>query len=191
MAIVGLGNPGQEYVDSRHNIGFWLLDQFAEKFNLRFVRLTGFSCLVSKFIRSEKNIYLIKPMQFMNHSGKELQKVFSLFSVSREEILIIHDELDLKIGAYKISTQKGPGGHNGVSNIRERLGYLPPRLRIGMSGEREPGSTLSEYVLSLLTTDEKKYLNEQLPSYIQSILYFIDLGLDRAINLVNLKPKIL
>ena len=87
MAIVGLGNPGLEFVDSRHNLGFWLLDKFAEKFNLNFERLTGFSSLVSKFIRSGRNIYLIKPMQFMNHSGRELQKIFSDFSVSEKKLL--------------------------------------------------------------------------------------------------------
>jgi PTH1 family peptidyl-tRNA hydrolase len=191
MAIVGLGNPGLEYVDSRHNLGFWLLDKYAEKFNLKFERLTGFSCLVAKFIRSGKNIYLIKPMQFMNHSGRELQKIFSGFSVSGEEALVIHDELDLPLGAYKVSNRKGPGGHNGVSDIRQRLGYLPPRLRIGMSGVREPGTTLSEFVLSPFSTNEKEYLNKQLPLFIQSILHFIDLGLDKAMNLINLKPKIL
>ena len=191
MAIVGLGNPGHEYVDSRHNIGFWLLDKFAKKFNLNFERLTGFSCVVSKFIRSGKTIYLIKPMQFMNHSGRELQNLFSLFSLSGEQILIIHDELDLPLGAYKVSNRKGPGGHNGVSDIRDRLGYLPPRLRIGMSGFREPGTSLSKFVLSPFSTDEKKHLTKQLPLFIQSILHFIDLGLDKAMNLINLKPKIL
>jgi len=191
MAIVGLGNPGLEYVDSRHNLGFWLLDRFAEKFNLKFEGLTGFSCVVTKFIRSGKNIYLIKPLQFMNHSGRELQKIFTLFSVSGEETLIIHDELDLPLGAYKMSNRKGPGGHNGVSHVGECLGYLPPRLRIGMSGVRKPGTTLSEFVLSPFSAEEKKYLNKQLPLFTQSILHFIDLGLDKAMNLINLKPKIL
>ena len=74
MAIVGLGNPGLEYVDSRHNLGFWLLDKFAEKFNLSFERLAGFSCLVTKFIRSGKNIYLIKPMQFMKTKEQKKKK---------------------------------------------------------------------------------------------------------------------
>ena len=90
-----------------------------------------------------------------------------------------------------MSNRKGPGGHNGVSDIRERLGYLPPRLRIGMSGVRELGTTLSNLFCPHFLQNEKEYLNKQLPLFIQSILHFIDLGLDKAMNLINLKPKIL
>jgi PTH1 family peptidyl-tRNA hydrolase len=185
IAIVGLGNPGELYDNTRHNIGFWIVDQLALSLNLKLAESPTHTSHIAEFQRSGRNIYLVKPMTYMNQSGKVLQKLFSSFGIDNSSCLLVHDELDIELGKAKLSGKKGPGGHNGVVSVFESLGYMPARLRVGMFAERSPETSLSDFVLSSFSADEKKLLHQKLPDFIKYIFNFLDHGLDKAMNLTN------
>jgi len=184
-AIVGLGNPGELYDNTRHNIGFWIVDQLALSLNLRFVESPTHTSHIAEFQRSRRKVILVKPMTYMNQSGKVLQKLFSSYGIDHSSCLLVHDELDIELGKAKLTGKKGPGGHNGVISVFESLGYMPARFRVGMFAKRSPEISLSDFVLSSFSSDEKKLLNKNLPDFLKYIFNFLDHGLDKAMNLSN------
>ena len=185
IAIVGLGNPGELYDNTRHNIGFWIVDQLALSLNLKLVESPTHTSHIAEFQRSGRKVFLVKPMTYMNHSGKVLQKLFSSFGIDHSSCLLIHDELNIELGKAKLSGKKGPGGHNGVVSVFESLGYMPARLRVGMFAERSPEKSLADFVLSSFSADEVKLLQQKLPDFLSYIFNFLDHGLDKAMNLTN------
>jgi PTH1 family peptidyl-tRNA hydrolase len=184
-AIIGLGNPGEAYLNTRHNIGFWIVDQLALSLNLKLVESPTHTSQIAEFQRSGRKVFLVKPKTYMNHSGKVLQKLFSSFDIDHSSCLLVHDELDIELGKAKLSGKKGPGGHNGVVSVFESLGYMPARLRVGMFAKRSPEISLSDFVLSSFSADEKKLLHQKLPDFLKYIFNFLDHGLDKAMNLSN------
>jgi PTH1 family peptidyl-tRNA hydrolase len=184
-AIVGLGNPGEAYHNTRHNIGFWMLDHFAASVNIKFVESPTRTSHLAEFSRSGKKVLLVKPMNYMNQSGKVLQKLFSDFAIEQSSCLLVHDELNIELGKCKLSVNRGPGGHNGVLSVFQSLGYIPARLRIGMFAKRHPQVSLADFVLSPFSADEMKLLQHKLPDFLKSIFNFLDHGLDKAMNLTN------
>lgn len=157
--IVGLGNPGSKYRDTRHNIGFMSVDKFAddesipwkEKFNAEYATFS---------LKGEKG-YLLKPMTYMNLSGESVQKAAHFFKVEKENILVIHDELDLPFGSAELKKGGGLAGHNGLKSIAENMStrdFL--RLRLGIG--RPVHGDVSNFVLSSFSNDE----NIQLEKYI-------------------------
>lgn len=161
--IIGLGNPGKEYENTRHNIGFELLDGIADEY--------GFSNYQSKFkaeysegLINGQKIRLIKPQTFMNLSGKSVIEAKNFYKIDNSEILVIHDELDVELGKLKIKSGGGNGGHNGIKSIDNICGKDYFRLRYGIS---HPGvkSMVSSYVLSKFTSEEQEKL-ENINSFI-------------------------
>jgi len=145
--IVGLGNPGADYVDTRHNAGFWLLDLIASEWraSLRFEkRYNADEC---KFKAEDKDIYLLKPMTFMNRSGQAVAALARYYKIKPEQILVLHDELDLPAGTNRIKRAGGHGGHNGLRDIVNHLGSRDFfRVRIGIGHPGDAGQVIN-YVL--------------------------------------------
>jgi PTH1 family peptidyl-tRNA hydrolase len=145
--IVGLGNPGADYVDTRHNAGFWLIEQFAADQSLNFRFEKRYNADECKFKASGKDVYLLKPQTFMNRSGQAVATLARYYKISPEQILVMHDELDLPPGTNRIKQAGGHGGHNGLRDIVNHLGsrdFFRVRIGIGHPGD---ASQVTNYVL--------------------------------------------
>ncbi len=153
--IVGLGNPGEEYKKTRHNVGFMFVDRLADKENFSYDKKQEIEVLTIK------NMVLAKPQTFMNDSGRAVRKIMDFYKWKVEDLVVIHDDLDIAFGEFKIQRDKGPKVHNGIKSIERTLGRSDFwRVRIGIDN-RQPGvsyGTGADYVLSSLSKDELKEL---------------------------------
>ena len=150
--IVGLGNPGKEYINTRHNIGFELLDFFASKYNFSFNK-HKFNGEYAEFNFNGEKIIFLKPLSFMNLSGSVVSKYVSFFKINLDDILIIHDDLDMNFGRIKVVYDSSSGGHNGIKDIEKFIGTKKyTRLKIGISNDKTVDT--KDYVLGKFTDDE-------------------------------------
>ena len=182
--IVGLGNPGREYRETRHNIGFLLMDRLAVNLNARFTRLQS-KALVASTTYQERKIILAKPQTFMNLSGKSVQGLIHFYKLPFTNILIAHDDLDLPPGTIRIRPDGGSAGQKGMSSILERLGTDEfPRLRLGVG--RPPGQMQApDYVLQDFSNSERTLISETLNRAMEAALTFVTEGLNAAMNKYN------
>ena len=182
--IVGLGNPGREYRETRHNIGFLLMDQLAVNLNARFTRLQS-KALVASTTYHERKIILAKPQTFMNLSGQSVQGLIHFYKLPLTNILIAHDDLDLPPGTIRIRPDGGSAGQKGMSSILERLGTDEfPRLRLGVG--RPPGQMQApDYVLQDFSNGEWILISEILNRAMEAALTFVTEGLNVAMNKYN------
>ena len=158
--ICGLGNPGKEFTNTRHNIGFNLIDKLSNFYNfLPFKKDTKKEVLKGNI--NHQSCLLMKPLNFMNLSGQPIQEIVNFYKIDKKKIYIIHDDLDLELGKVKLKFGGGNGGHNGLSNIDEMMGKDYNRIRIGIN---HPGSKdlVSNYVLNKFTNDEMSLIEKKL-----------------------------
>ena len=151
--FVGLGNPGSQYENTRHNIGFKVIDKLIEDFGARDISKTSFE---GKLYRSA-NTFFLKPTTFMNLSGKSLITVKHFFKIDLDEIIVIHDDIDLPFGALRFKKGGGHGGHNGLRSCDALVGKEYIRVRIGV-GKSEHKSQVADYVLHDFSEDEAEKL---------------------------------
>jgi len=182
--IVGLGNPGREYRETRHNVGFMLADRLAVKLNARFTRLQS-KALVASGLYEGNKIILAKPQTFMNLSGASVQGLMHFYKLPIENMLIVHDHLDLPLGTIRIRPDGGGGGQRGMESILQRLGTdLFARLRLGIG--RPPGQMdAAAYVLQDFSLGDQAVLSETLNRAVEAALTWIAEGLDAAMNKFN------
>ncbi len=159
--IIGLGNPGKEYERTRHNVGFLFSDFLRAKWEFsEFTEEKRFSCRVSSGTRGIEKHFLVKPETFMNRSGDTVSGIMSFYKLSPEDILVVHDDLDIPFGSWKASKGSGSAGHNGISDIIGKIGTKDfRRIRIGIGrpeGDRDP----ADYVLDRFTSEEEARLPE-------------------------------
>ena len=122
VAIIGLGNPGTKYHRTRHNLGFWLVDELAQREKAIFKANKQYHAEVGQMPRNESKVLLVKPMNYMNESGKFLSPLLSYFKCSADHAIVVHDEIAFPLGEVKISRNKGAGGHNGVKSVISSIG---------------------------------------------------------------------
>ena len=182
--IIGLGNPGREYKDTRHNIGFMLIDQLAVRLNARGMRLQS-KAIVMSTTYEERKLILAKPQTYMNLSGQSVQGLLHFYKIPIENLLIAHDDLDLPFGTIRIRPGGGPGGQRGMASTIEKLGTKDfPRLRLGIG--RPPGRMdPKDYVLQMFSKDDMKFLPEILERGADAALEFVMRGLNAAMNKFN------
>jgi len=177
--IIGLGNPGKEYADTRHNIGFAMVNKIRQEFKFPdFEFNKKFNAEISsgdyKLQTTNYKLILVKPQTFMNLSGEAVQAILAFYKLSAENIIVIHDELDLASGRYKIATDSSSAGHNGVQNIIDQLGTQKfTRLRIGV-GEEHDGAPVCrleahDFVLRKFSEEEKQVIEKISPEIINEI----------------------
>lgn len=181
--IVGLGNPGKEYINTRHNVGFMVLDYFLgnnlkwkEKFN---------GLYYESLIEGEKVIFL-KPLTFMNLSGEAVVKYKNYFNLDIEDILVIHDDMDIDLGKYKLKRNSSSGGHNGIKSIINSLNsnaFL--RLKIGITHNKNIDTV--DYVLGKFNEKEMGLLKSNFNVYEEIIRSFVVNGIDKTMNIYNTK----
>ncbi|NEN76416.1 aminoacyl-tRNA hydrolase [Pelistega sp. NLN82] len=163
--IVGLGNPGPQYEATRHNVGFWLADQLAEDVKASFTVESGFFGQLARTKTIEGNLYILKPSTYMNRSGQSVRAVAQFYKIPVEEILVLHDELDIPSGQVKLKRGGGHAGHNGLRDIQAQMGSPDFwRLRIGVGHPRALGLSqqVADYVLHPPRKEDMPLLEEAL-----------------------------
>ncbi len=181
--IVGLGNIGSEYVNTRHNIGFKILDFFAHQESISFQ--TQKLGDVAEFKIKGKSVFFLKPNTYMNLSGKALKYWMEKENILKENVLVITDDLNLPFGSIRIKAKGSDGGHNGLKNIQLMLNSSEyPRFRFGISDEFKKGQQVN-YVLGEWTEDEKELLKERLSISSEIIKSFVSSGLNNTMNAFN------
>ncbi len=186
--IVGLGNPGDKYKNTRHNIGFVIVDELAEKLTqgpVNWEKSSRFSSLI--LFSGEKNIILLKPQSFMNASGAVVAKITQYYKVSAENIWIVHDDVDLPLGKIKIRLGGAAAGHHGVESIMASLGtdkFLRFRLGIGHPG-RGADAHVEDYVLKDFDTNEKSEVKHLTKQALQALEVSLKDGPEKAMNQFN------
>jgi len=182
--IIGLGNPGREYRDHRHNFGFMLIDRLIIRLNARGMKLQS-KAIVTDALYNEHKLILAKPQTYMNLSGQSAQGLIHFYKLELSNVLIAHDDLDLPFGAIRMRPTGGPGGQKGLASTIEQLGTKDiPRLRLGIG--RPPGKMdAAAYVLQDFSKDEMKELSSILDRAADAVLTFVTDGLDKAMNKYN------
>ena len=178
--LVGLGNPGGKYSDTKHNFGFWVLDNFAEKRSLKFQAGKGDYLLVKS-----NDIALVKPTTYMNNSGMAVADYCRYFQNTPQELLVVYDDIDLPLGTLRFKPNGGSGGHKGMESIIYQLESEDfNRLRIGISAENEMGPS-ERYVLSPFPKDWKEKINEMIEKACDGIDYFLTHDMKETMNKFN------
>lgn len=181
--IVGLGNPGREYVNTRHNVGFMIIDNYCEKNNLLVNSNKFMGLYVQTMIKNEKVIFL-KPQKYMNLSGEVVKNYINYFKIKIDDVLIINDDLDIQLGKYKLKSKGSSGGHNGLKNIGEQIGsYEFKRLKVGISNNKQVDT--KNYVLGKFNNDEIQILKNVINISESIINDFIDTKFDLLMTKYN------
>lgn len=187
LLIAGLGNPGNQYQDTRHNAGFWLVDQLARQHGGMFRPEHKFAGETCRINIAGQPCWLLKPQTFMNRSGQSLKLLASFYRIPTEAILVVHDELDLPPGTVRLKRGGGHGGHNGLRDISHHLGQHFARLRVGIGhpGEREK---VVAYVLERPSQNEAKAIDEAIAHTLPCIPHVIAGQFDKAMNSLHARP---
>lgn len=183
--IVGLGNPGEEYAQTRHNVGFGVIDSLKEKLKFDEFKLKSkFDAFITEGELMDEKIILVKPVTFMNLSGKSVAKVANFYKVQQNDIFIIFDDLDFDTGTMKIREHGGPGTHNGMKSVVESLGGQNfPRLRVGI-GNPDGKKT---NVLGKFSKKELEQVLEVIDTASDAIIYAFENGIPNTMNKYNTK----
>ncbi len=183
--IVGLGNPGQEYLKTRHNAGFWVLDKLASEHNVEWKKSRTHKAEISSFIINKEKILLVKPCTFMNLSGQSLVSLIQYYKLLPQNILIVHDELDLEPGCFTFTLGGGSAGHNGIKSIYDLSKQKFLRLRIGIGRPSKPGPSLKEWVLKAPNITDSKVIKKAVKDSTHAIMDWITFGASEAMNRWN------
>lgn len=180
--IVGLGNPGKEYEDTRHNIGFKVVDNIAKEYNIEINRQKFKGVYGEGFINGEK-VILLKPTTYMNLSGESVREVMNFYNMENDEILIIYDDISLDVGKLRIREKGSAGGHNGIKSIIAHVGNdVFPRIKVGVG---QPNSDLIKHVLGRFTKEEITTLDESIEAATKATAEIIKSDAKTAMNQFN------
>ena len=183
--IVGLGNPGKEYEHTRHNFGFIVIDQFAKKYQVSFQKKKFDGVYTSLFI-GEEQVILLKPQRYMNLSGSVVKQFVDYFKIPLSHVLIVHDDLDLPFGHYRLRKNGSSGGHNGLKDIEKNLGTREyNRLKLGIPKRQDMDT--KDYVLGKFRKDELEIYDKLYSTFDDIIMSFITNGIDATMNKYNRK----
>ncbi|MBI5380325.1 MAG: aminoacyl-tRNA hydrolase [Opitutae bacterium] len=184
--VVGLGNPGRDYADTRHNLGWLVLDAFARSHDLSWRASTRFEAQVARWDRSAgRTLWLAKPQTFMNESGRAVGALMRFHKLEPAQVAVIYDDLTIALGQPKLSVRGSAGGHNGVASLLEHLGDGFIRYRIGI-GPKEPSEMdLKDFVLGKFTPAQRTLIDQQLEHYLTGLALLLDRGVTEAMNQLN------
>lgn len=180
MLIVGLGNPGSEYANTRHNIGFMLIDELIRRQNAQKLSSSSFEGILHKF----QNHFLLKPLTFMNLSGNSIVVVKKFYKI--EDVVVIHDDLDLPFGTLRFKHGGGHGGHNGLRSTDERISKAYTRVRMGI-GRPEHQGEVASYVLSDFNNQEKTHLDTWISQACDAVEFLLDNSMEDTSSKYTIK----
>ena len=185
--IAGLGNPGKEYENTRHNVGFHVIDALADKYNISVLELKHKAMTGRGYINGQK-VVLVKPLTYMNLSGESLRPVTDYYKIDpEEELIVISDDISLPPGQLRVRKKGSAGGHNGLKNIIKMLGTENfKRIRMGV-GEKPKGYDLADWVLGHFNKEEKAAVEEAAEKAVKAVEMILNDGIDAAMNEYNRK----
>ena len=185
--IVGLGNPGKKYENTRHNMGFIAVDLLAEKYGIKVDKIK-FKALVGEGRIAGQKVLLVKPQTYMNLSGQSVMEVMNFYKEDIENLIVIYDDIDIPTGTIRLRKKGSAGTHNGMRNIVYLLqedGF--PRIRVGIGSESKVD--LIHYVTSGVTKKEKDLLEDALTRAADAAACIVEKGIEKAMNEYNIRPK--
>ena len=187
FVIVGLGNPGRKYENTKHNMGFLTIDAFAEKHGIKVNRIKH-KALVGEGFISGKKVMLVKPQTYMNLSGQSVREIVAYYGIEPEELMVIYDDVDIPMGSIRIRKKGSAGTHNGMRSIIYDLQFDNfPRLRIGIGKEHR--AEMVDFVLSGFAADEKDKIKESIDNSVAALSAWLDKGIDIAMGEYNTKKE--
>lgn len=182
--IIGLGNIGEKYLFTRHNVGFMLLDKFALANNLSFKNEAKLKCSLTKYRHASGDVLFIKPSTFMNLSGEAMRLVIDYYKIMPEDILVIYDDIALDVGKIRFRSSGSDGGHNGIKSIIKHLGTNKfDRLKIGIGPQ--PPIPAENYVLQNFSKEQMAELKDVLVKSIDAVEYYLINGIEKTQNYYN------
>ena len=182
--VVGLGNPGNQYAETRHNVGFWCVDRIAVDYSIALSRRHRSSIIGEGEIDGHR-VVLAKPRGFVNLSGQAIKYVLARYSISPQALLVVYDDMALPLGKIRLRPEGGTGGHNGIKSVIEAAGTQDfPRLRIGI-GRPPAGSGTIEYVLDSMSVEERTMADEAVARASQAVATLLTDGITVAMNRFN------
>ncbi len=187
--IVGLGNPTKEYRNTRHNIGFDVIDKLADRFSVSVLEKKH-RALIGKGIINGEKVILAKPQTYMNLSGESVRELVDYYKVDEEtQLIVIYDDISLDVGQLRIRKKGSAGGHNGIKSIIQHLGTdVFPRIKMGV-GEKPKGYDLADYVLGHFSKDERIIMDESAVLATKAVELMVINEIGEAMNLYNKKVK--
>ena len=189
LAIIGLGNPGERFKKTRHNLGFLILDAFSKKNNFgSWKEGKKPKAVYSKKIINNKEIELVKPLTLMNNSGQTVKYILQKHGLQIDDIVVVHDDIDIPFGEIKISQKRGSAGHKGIQSIIDKLGSKDfARVRVGIKPLEAQVESVDwcDFVLDSFTQKEKKVLKKTLISACNAIEFIIEKGIEQAMTECN------
>ena len=183
--IAGLGNPGLKYRNTRHNIGYTLVDQLATKYGATWKHEARFEAEVAVIQYDKRKLMLLKPQTFMNASGRSLGTVLRYRKLTAESMLVIYDDLTLDLGRIKLSVKGSAGGHNGIADILTQVGTGFARFRVGIGAKPHKDMDLADYVLSKFSKDELSILADRSPIFLDQIHLILNEGIESSMKTIN------
>lgn len=182
--VIGLGNPGSRYENTRHNVGFDTIDRLAEKYGIKVSRLKHKALIGEGFI-GDKKVVLVKPQTYMNLSGESVRDVVEWFKTPLDRVIIIYDDIDLAVGSIRVRPRGSSGTHNGMKSVIYQLQSDEfPRIRIGI-GKPPEGWDLADYVLSRFGEEERKLIDESIQRAAEAAVSIMDSGVERTMSVFN------
>lgn len=185
--IVGLGNPGKKYENTRHNMGFLTIDRMAEEYGISVDKIK-FKALVGEGRIAGQRVVLVKPQTYMNLSGQSVQEIMHFYKEDIENLIVIYDDLDIPAGKIRVRKKGSAGTHNGMRNIVQMLaddGF--PRIRVGIGGEKK--GDLIDFVIGGVSKSEMELLREATVQASKAAAAIIEKGIEKAMNEYNIKEK--
>jgi peptidyl-tRNA hydrolase, PTH1 family len=184
--VAGLGNPGRDYDGTRHNIGFAAVDALARSLGLSWKVQPTFQAEVARWDRQPgRPIWLVKPLTFMNDSGRALGALARFYRISADEIVAVYDEIAVDLGHTKVSVRGSAGGHNGAASLIEHLGENWIRYRLGIGPRLPREMDLKDFVLGTFPTEQQPIVEKTLSNTLNGLRLLIDQGVDKAMNSIN------
>lgn len=183
--IVGLGNPGKEYANTRHNVGFRVTDLLAKQWKTSIDRLR-FQALIRQITVDGRKLLLVQPQTYMNASGAAVSALASYYKILPERILVIFDDISLPVGRIRVRRDGSAGGHNGIKSIIQSLGTEQfPRVKVGVGAKPHPDYDLADWVLSTFSSQEETHLGPALERAGEAALSILDRGVPETMNRFN------
>jgi PTH1 family peptidyl-tRNA hydrolase len=187
--IVGLGNPGTEYERTRHNVGFWWVDGAARKLGAMLKSDRAYHGLVARVNRGGGPLYLLEPQTYMNLSGKSVAALARFFKIAPQDMLVVHDEIDLPPGQMKLKLGGGVAGHNGLKDLQAHLGsadFWRLRIGVGHPGNRDE---VADWVLRKPSPEQRELIESCVARSLDALELLIDGPMERAMMKIHAKPK--
>lgn len=182
--IVGLGNPTREYEGTRHNVGFSVIYQISDTYNIK-VDTKKHKALIGKGIIEGEKVILAMPQTYMNLSGESVREILAYYKCDYRDLIVIYDDISLDVGKLRLRAKGSAGGHNGIKNIISQLGTdVFDRIKVGV-GEKPKNMELADYVLGRFTKDELPVIRESTDKACKAVVAIINGGIEKAMNIYN------